>query len=567
MSKSFLIFYLLFSLSIFADDKLVKDPTLADAVEKVLDPAAEFEQIKMDRLQRIRNELVSLKARINTFKKTTESDDVGIEYLFHAETKLGNLKEEYKNKQFLFIEAATDIHLSDKAKKIDKNSFLEDLHQILSPLLKSFKQISDRPRQIQELKEKSESVEKRYQEALLAETKLKNFLKNNKNKDLTWKLKEAIKTSAKLAKRLGIESEDLKFRILKIESDQEPFIQTFSIVILDFFKNKGFNLLLAFIIFASVLWGFRALQGKFLSIILYQVNLSKKRESYQWLIRPIRVIYSFVSTVIAFVFGILTLYALNDWLLVTIILILVAALVWSSKQYLPTFLAQSKVILNLGSIRENERVLFQGIPWEIKSLGYYCRLYNPVLSGGFLRVNTKDIMHLCSRRIIDNEPWFPTKTGDWIEVDNRYAQVTLQSPEQVILKTIGSEILNYKASEFFVKVPKNHSNGFSIEFIFGVDYSHQKILFSEVIPTFKESVESKLKETYPDFNDCFEGLRIEFVKAGASSLDIRFFVKVRGSMASKKFMITRSIQASFVEVCNDNNYIIPFDQLTVHMEK
>ncbi len=566
MLKYFLIIFLFVSFSLHAEDNFSPEKINED-IEKVIDPDAEFKQIKMDRLQRIRNELVTLKSRINELKKILAGDDIAMFEQVHNENRLSSLQKEYEQKQFLFIETVTNIHLNDETKKLDKTTFLVDLQQILSPLLKSFKQISERPRQVQELREKSESVELHYQDALLATKKLEGFLKTNKNKDLTWKLREAIKISKKLSKRLGIESEDLKFRIIKIESDQEPFIQTFSLVILDFFKNKGFNLFLAFIISGGVFWGFRVVQGKFLSIILYQINRSEKRESYQWLIRPIRVIYSFLSIVLAFLFGILTLYALNDWLLVTIILIIVAALVWSSKQYLPNFLAQSKVVLNLGSIRENERVFFQGIPWEIKGLGYYCRLYNPVLSGGFLRVNTKDIINLCSRRIIDNEPWFPTKTGDWILIDELYAQVILQSPEQVMLKTIGSEVINYKASEFFGKNPKNHSNGFCIEFLFGLDYSLQKIMFSEVIPNFKNKIQSVLEDQFAEYKEVFDGLTIEFAKAGASSLDLRFFVKVKGSMASKKFVITRSIQASFIEVCNEHEYIIPFNQLTVHMEK
>lgn len=569
--KLILLLALLCSQSAWSQESMAPSDSIVDVsdaeIESLIDPKKEFEQIKMERLKRIRNELVNIQTEINALRKTLKNDNLDMVSKIQAESRLSTFEQEYEKKQFLFIETATNVHLNDETKPPGKTNFLDDLQQILSPVLNSFKQISDRPREIQELKSLQDAVEARYQEALKARERLGEFLKNNQDKSLSWKVKESIQKTNTLVEKLEIQREDLRFRIIKIESDQEPFIQTFSNVILDFFKTKGLHLFLALTIFIAIFWTLRVIQGRFISILLYQINRSEKREHYRWLLRPIRVIYNAFALFLAFLLGILTLYALNDWVLVTIILIIVASVVWSSKQYFPIFLAQSKIILNLGSIRENERVFFKGLPWEIKSLGYYCRLYNPVLSGGFLRVNTKDIMQLCSRRIIDNEPWFPTKTGDWVLVDGVYAQVTLQSPEQVLLKTLGSEIITYSASDFYSKNPRNHSNGFGVEFLFGVDYRHQKVLFSEVIPNFKERIESSLEANFKDAKEVFENFSIEFAGAGASSLDLRFFIKVKGRMASKKFALTRSIQASFVEVCNENDYVIPFNQLTVHMEK
>ena len=564
-----LVFILVTQVSLAQGPKQTENKDIAtDAeIEKLVDPTTEFEQIKMDRLKRIRNELVTMKSEINKTKKILEDENLDMVSKIQAESRLNSLEKEYEKKQFLFIETATNIHLNDDTKPKEKTTFLEDLQQILSPVLNSFKQISDRPREIQELQALSDAVEARYQEALKAQKRLAEFLKDNKDGSLKWKLRESIQKTDQLVEKLSIQREDLKFRIIKIESDQEPFIQTFSNVILDFFKTKGLHLFLALMIFIAVLWTLSIIRPKLMSVLLFQINRLEKRENYRWMLRPIRVIYNAFAMILAFLFGILTLYALNDWVLVTLILIIVAALVWSSKQYFPVFLAQSKIILNLGSIRENERVFFQGLPWEIKSLGYYCRLYNPVLSGGFLRVNTKDIMQLCSRRIVEGEPWFPTKTGDWVAIDGKYAKVILQSPEQVLLRTIGTEAIAYSASDFYAKNPINHSNGFCVEFLFGLDYSHQQVLFTEVIPNFTEEITATLEKKFINYKDNFEGLTIEFAQAGASSLDLRFFVKVKGSLASKKFMIKRAIQACFVEVCNEHNYIIPFNQLTVHMEK
>ena len=568
-TKLLLIFLLCFSNFAFSQENekdSIEVEKLSPAEIIVEEKAQEFEQIKLERLKRIRNELVTLQARVNESKKKLRSDNLDMVPRIQEESKLNSYETEYEKKRLLFIETATSINLNQEIKSQEKANFFQDLQDILAPALMSIKQISDRPRQIQTLNERREQVEKKYQEAQTAKKRLEKFLKNNDHKELKWKLKESLKVTEDLIQKLEIDREDIKFKIIKIESDQEPFITKFSSIILDFFKTKGLNLLLSLITFILVFWLFKTGKTKFISIILFRINKSENKELYQWIVRPIRVIYNVISTLFAFLLAILTLYALNDWVLVTLILFVIAALIWSSKQYFPQFLEQSKIVLNLGSIREDERVMFNGLPWQIKSLGYHCRLYNPVLSGGFLRVNTRDMMSLCSRRVVDSEPWFPTKTGDWIQLEKTIAQVTLQSPEQVIVKTLGGENIVYQANKFYEKEPKNLSNGFAVEFLFGLDYAHQAILFSEVIPTFKEAIDEYIPKSFPQLTESIIDFSIEFSQAGASSLDLRIFLKCKGTAASKKQALTRAIQSELVRVCTEKGYVIPFNQLTVHMQ-
>jgi hypothetical protein len=318
-------------------------------------------------------------------------------------------------------------------------------------------------------------------------------------------------------------------------------------------------------VFLTFFWLFKIGQVKFIDIILFRVNKSKSKDVYNWIIRPTRIIYNVLTTLISFFLSILTLYVLNDWVLVTVILITFAALIWSSKQYLPIFLEQSKIVLNLGSVREGERVIYNGLPWKIDSLGYYCRLTNPSLSGGNLRVNTKELINAHSRRADENEPWFPTKEGDWVLIEDSYGQVSLQSPEQVIVKLRGGESKYYPAKEYYQKSPQNFSLGFAIEFVIGLDYNLQSNMFEEVIPKFRESIQKVLFQKHPELQGKVVDTEIDFLQANASSLDLRFFMKCSGDVAHMKLKLERSFQEECVKVCNENGYNIPFNQLTVHM--
>lgn len=523
----------------------------------------DFEQRRVERLKRIRIDLITLNSKINKVKESLDSE-LDMMSKIQAQNNLRQLSAEFEKKKFLFIETATNINLSVATKAKKKADIMDDIKQILEPALNSIKQISERPKQIQDLQEKTQFVESRYQGAIEARDKLEKLFKEGKEKILHPKYKSSIKTLDKLIVKLKIELDDLQYKLLKSEKNEKSIVSTFSGLIFEFFKTKGKNLLLAFLVFITFFWLFKTGRNRFLALVMYKVNRSENKEIYQWMIRPVRVIYSSISTLMAFFFAILTLYVLNDWVLVTLILFVLAALIWSSKHYLPLFLEQSKIVLNLGAIREDERVVYNGLPWLITSLGYYCKLSNPVLKGGELRVNAKELINLNSRRVNKGEPWFPTKKGDWVELGDIFAQVILQTPEQVILERIGGERKFYKTADFYDQAPVNLSLGFAVDITFGVDYAHQDILFDELIPNLTNDLKMELYNQHADLKESFIEMSLDFVNANASSLDLKFFLPCHGDIASKKKMLTRSVQSLLVKSCTKYEYIIPFNQLTIH---
>ena len=563
--RFFLLLFFFFSLPINAQNVANETETQPEEIKTFEEYTEDdFELIKSERLKRIRRELVRLRSDIYVIRKSL-NDDTDMVMRIQQEAKINQLEQEYEKKKNLFIETITSINLAEDIQRKKKTTFSEDIKHILDPALSTFKKISEKPRQIQTLNEEIDYLSQRYKEAQKASVKLKEFQKKNENKNLNRKVREAIKSTDGLVDSLKVKLEDLQFQLLKIEENQESIVTTFSSIIFEFIKTKGKNLLLALIVFLSLFWMFKLGQSKFIDIVLFRVSRSDNGEVYNWIIRPTKVMYNVITTLIAFFMCILTLYVLNDWVLVTLILIMFAALVWSSKQYIPLFLEQSKVILNLGSVREGERVIYHGLPWRIDSLGYYCKLTNPDLSGAYLRVNTKELINSHSRRCIKGEPWFPTDQGDWIMYGEKLAQVKLQTPEQVIITLIGGETISIPTVAFFELSPKNLSLGFSVEIEFGLDYGIQNDIFSEVLPNFESRIKREVAQTLPELQGKIEKLTLEFLRANSSSLDLRLFLKLDGSVAHLKLYIERVLQKELVKTCNEFGYSIPFNQLTVHM--
>ena len=51
----------------------------------------------------------------------------------------------------------------------------------------------------------------------------------------------------------------------------------------------------------------------------------------------------------------------------------------AAKNGLPRYYAQARLLLNLGDAREGERVVVNGLPWQVRSLNLVSELVNPAL--------------------------------------------------------------------------------------------------------------------------------------------------------------------------------------------
>lgn len=509
--------------------------------------------------------MVQIQSNIYIARKKIDSEPDLVTKL-KLESELERLQQELEVKRFLFIETATNINLSKQDIDKKKTEFSEDLKDIADPLLDGIKQISERPRAIQELKDRINFLSDKLESSEKAKKRLLALEKENKEKQLDRAIDRSLKKIEEVQKSYKIELEDSQFKLLKMEKSEGGMLSDFSLSIFDFFKTKGKNLILALIVFGVIYWLLGIGQNRFIS--LFMIRLGKAVDEparAQWMRRPLKVFYSVATFATALSLAVLTLYYLNDWVLVTAIMFLLAGIVWGSRNYFPQYFEMLKIVLNFGPVRENERVVFQGLPWKVKSLGYYCRLENPALSGGTLRVHTRELLNNYSRPVGDTEPWFPTRNDDWVELDDgTFGKVMMQSPEFVSVKLIGGQIKYFPTSEFLNKSPVNLSHDFGIEIVFGVDYQHQGKVLDEVRNNIKEHVQSKLYNEFENDRSHIKNFGVEFREAAASSLDFRIFLECEGSLGSRKQEIRRKLNSYLVDACNKHDYVIPFQQITIH---
>lgn len=139
------------------------------------------------------------------------------------------------------------------------------------------------------------------------------------------------------------------------------------------------------------------------------------------------------------------------------------------------------MILNLGPVRQNERIIFEGIPWQVQKVHIYTSLINPALEGDKIRLPMRDLINLHSRPNGEDELWFPCRKDDWVLLsDDTFGKVLQQTPDYVNIVKLGGTRKVIPAVEFLSLHPANLSKNFRLEVPFGIDYSHQKISIFKV---------------------------------------------------------------------------------------
>ena len=172
-------------------------------------------------------------------------------------------------------------------------------------------------------------------------------------------------------------------------------------------------------------------------------------------------------------------------------------MVWTSRQWIPKFLQEIKLIVDLGTVREGERMIWQGVPWLVEEIRLQAILVNERLEGGVLRLPLHDLVGEHSRPVVENEPWFPTQTMDWVLLsDNSYGRVENQTMEQVVLKLKGGALKYYATADFLTQNPINISNGFRYCIQFGLDYAVQSRICDDIPRLFEEGIKKHLNHHF-----------------------------------------------------------------------
>ncbi len=508
-------------------------------------------------IETIRNEENERNAQRDLLKKAT-SDEQKKEISDQIERinqKIKDLKNEFSN-------TATGINPTDTTNDTPQSLVLNDeLKNIFQPIARQLRDATAQPREIENLS--NELLQWRAKESLAraAITQLDQLLSLKNPPELNNELTTLKKTWQKRLLEAEGRAANTSIQLAERKRNAPSVFGLLTNVVSHFFKNRGFSLLLA--LGGSIIVWYLC---KRLYLIVKKYSPIHRKYQDSFTTRLLDIFVNIVVVIFGFAAAILILYMRNDWLLLTAALILFFGLAWGSRTAIPPYFEQIRLILNLGTVRLDERIIMNGLPWRVDTLNFFCELSNPELTGGKLRLPAKTLLPFYSRPSAPKEPWFPSRMDDWVKLDDgTIGKIIQQTPEQVVLVKLGGSYKTLLTTAYLAKNPENLSRQFRVSTVFGLDYRYQHIATKEIPEIIRISVLKLFVESYS--NELVKSVNVDFSKASSSSLDFQISLDVDGSLASQHDILIRLLQRAAVEASNQNNWLIPYPQLTINNSK
>ncbi len=445
-----------------------------------------------------------------------------------------------------------------KAVESEPFDWQTELMLVLEPVLDGLQSLTEKPRQMTNLRALIALNKRRLQAADKAIEKLGALPASSYEEDTQLQigvlLDKWINQKESIEQRLiGVEAQ-----LERLEAAEENEASGVLPSLKEFILGRGLTLLLAILV-VLVTW----VLMRFIWWVFSNHIVSKDQRRGSLWFRLLSYSFYLVNIIVSIVAVLVVLYLREDLLLLALALLALAVMALGIRRYIPSYVREARLLLDLGSVREGERVMYNDLPWQVTSINLNTVLWNPNLDG-VVRLPLETIETLTSRPIKDKN-WFPTRKGDYVLLpDGTFGLVLSQTPELIELRVKGGMIQWTRTADWYSMSIINLSIGktYGVSVTFGLDYGLQAISLTEIPKTLEEAIVVALNNA--GYEKYIEGLLVELKSAGASSIDYLIFVTVSSEKASDYYSIERLVQQTCVAVANEQGWNIPFPQIMVH---
>ena len=353
------------------------------------------------------------------------------------------------------------------------------------------------------------------------------------------------------------ELQSARFQLDKIEQSEASLAEASQSYLKSFFQKRGLYLTIALLVVVGVLLVSRLAYRAMLRLVP-----GYRAEHRSFRLRLLDLMHRIITALLAILGPMVVFYVAEDWVLFSLGILLLLGIALTLRTALPRYWKQMQLFLNVGSVREGERIDLDGLPWLVRRINFYSELENPAAEIR-QRVPIDDLVDLKSRPFKRDDPWFPCLRGDWVLLgDGMRGKVTGISQELVQLVARGGAHRTYQTGDFLSLSPLNLSRNFRLKETIGISYALQRESVTSIPDLLKAHVEQRAAEE--GYGEQLLNLRVEFERANTSSLDLVVIADFDGALGDLYSRLGRSMQRWCVEACNEHGWEIPFTQLTLH---
>ena len=461
---------------------------------------------------------------------------------------LAEADAEVQKLELQFASLAAQLEVGDFEKPTTRSFDLQqELEQLIRPLLKTLKDATAGPRQVSDLRGRIEQLGQRLGTAEAAKRAVErtrdqlapgSTARAEADRELAQRWKP-------LCERLRDEVLVLRANLVRLEADETSLLGNVTDAVRNFLQSSGTSLLLTVVAFVVVFFGLRALVDRLL----------RRRGERGFSLRLLEVLLRILVVVAAVAGALVVPYVRNDWLLLALGIVFLIGAGWVLMRTLPQFFEQIRLLLNVGGVREGERLLVDGLPFRIQALRFYTRLENPDLQGGVLRVPLQFLVGKRSRASAPDEPWFPTRTGDVVLLaDGTFGPVRTQTPETVVVEHWGS-LRSFPTAEFLKQTPRNLSRGFVADAQLVLGRTHEAKPLDVVLAQLAAALRDDLGKAVA--KEQLGEVAVVLQNVTPIGYELLATARCSGEAALQFFALRRRMQHAFVDACREHGLPLP----------
>jgi len=516
------------------------------AVTDTLETLVSFVKLRDE----LRQDIKALNKQIDSAQSEAEKGKLKQE-LEKLESDLRTTKRNLEN-----IAAGVDISRL-RVEKEEEFNFQKEIFALLKPALDEMKEMTSHVRQKSDLREKIVYYEERLPVIERALANVGRLQEQSKDGALKKSLKSTAAIWRKQQAFMQSELQAAHLELDKLEAAETSITEASQSYLKSFFRKRGLYLTEALLLVIAILLLSRL---SYTAMQRHIPGFRKKHRSFR--VRLVELVHR-VFTVLMVILGpMIVFYLVEDWVLFSLGILLLLGIALTLRHTLPRYWHQVQLFLNVGSVREGERILMDGLPWQVQQINVFCTLSNPVADIS-QRVPIADLIEHKSRPARPDEPWFPCKKGDWVILsDGVRGTVIGISQELVQLVQRGGAQLTYQTSDFLAKSPRNLATNFRIKETLGISYALQKECTTRIPEILHRYIQQRAEQE--GYVEQLLNLRVEFAQAGNSSLDLAVIADFKGELGDLYNRLRRAIQRWCVDACSEYGWEIPFPQMTLH---
>lgn len=424
---------------------------------------------------------------------------------------------------------ATGIDTSTLEQKDTKKiSVEEELTKVFSPLIVGLTEITEPSRRVEFLRSKVTSYEQHLPKIRDGLKQVDTLLEDTRDAEVKRRLLEEKEHWQQQEKEFSAKLEVVKQQLIELENRKVSPIAAFEQFMQAIFSKRGLNILLSITFFFATFFILM-----FIRRFILLINPFSYIPKLRFIANIIDVILYLLTFVIAALVLMVSLFAAGEVLALALVVIILFGMAWAMRNTLPNFIEQIKLLLGFGPVREGEKVIYDGIAWEVDSIGIYSYFKNPLLIGGEIRLPLRDLIDLRSRPFDEQgEELFPCKMGDYLLLDQaNYRRVLRQGTQFITFDVLGMEE-TMPTDEFLEKNITNLSKTpFWVMSTLHIAYRHRFEVIDEIIPKLAKYLEEEFKKT--PFGEHLILVWVGYAGLSDTSINLLTWLQMKSEAAEK----------------------------------